>query len=548
MDNSPRPTDSWFSPTVAYSGVGRATFRQPALVVTGTTTARFNEDGSAEIVMAPDSLPDRAAIVFSGAPPRDNDTSIEWEISDLTGNPCESLVITTPEGAFETIGAVSYGYDLRGAPRLTFRGLRGAFRSLDTVPAKYWVLPLQNFHTGFTERYAPLDPHPLRLNPPPAEIVAMEDQHAARFAAAGIRLRSAHPLIAFKFLDALGFIEPLPDYANRKRRLQERAITRALTTVMVGETGGNSIEPETLDTWLPFDYLGLLGLACGTEVGAPWVEFRDASGGLVARIHGQMNAPCFTDTRGAIDEGLHRYGIRTLLMRAVGAPDFKADHVRVALKLLLRGGWEAPSAEDRLVQLCRALETLCTGYGLTAECGPELTLAALSAEERQELDAALGEVKRRIRELERRARQAKNVEEADLLLHMSNQARNADRVRPGFARAAIALMERFGLHDAAAMQAFEQANRITGESRWLRKLVAYRNVPTHVGYFNFRDAAYDVVDVVRFSTHLHDILTRLLLRMVEYDGLYQPTVQVWTDAQRVTWVQSDTPAERFGYV
>ncbi|HEX5506629.1 MAG TPA: hypothetical protein VFW96_28695, partial [Thermomicrobiales bacterium] len=62
-----------------------------------------------------------------------------------------------------------------------------------------------------------------------------------------------------------------------------------------------------------------------------------------------------------------------------------------------------------------------------------------------------------------------------------------------------------------------------------------------------RDGAFDVLEVVRFTTHLHDLLTRLILRIVGYDGYYQPAVQAWTDAQLVGWVQPDTAPSRLGY-
>lgn len=538
---------SWFSPTLTYSGAGRAVFRQPALTLAGNTTARFDEDGSARIAMIPQSLPEHAAIAFSGASAREGDTGTEWSISDVTGNPCERLEIVTAGGTFSSIGPVFYGYDLRGTPTVTFRCPRGVFRAAGARAARYWALPLQNFLTGFTGRYAPLDRHPLRLNPPSPDRAALEDDLVRRLAGTGIRPGSAHPLIAFLFRGAVAFLEPLPDYAERERQLKGGEARIRLTAVMVGETGGSGIEPAEWENWLPLDFLGLLGVACGTEVGAPWIEFRDERGHLVARFHRQLNRPCFADTRGAIDEGAHPNGIRRLLARALESADFGSDHLRVVTGLLLRGGWAAPSAEDRLLQLCRALETLCTAYGLTAQRGPDETLAALPDDDRRELADALADATRRITDLRQRARRAGFVAEDGLLEHMANQTRSADKTRPGFGRAVVRLLERFDLHDATAMADHERAIAITGDDRWLRKLIDYRNAPTHVGYFDFRDGAFDVLEVIQFTTHLHDLLTRLILRIVGYDGYYQPTVQSWTDAQLVGWVQPDTAPSRLGY-
>ena len=69
---------------------------------------------------------------------------------------------------------------------------------------------------------------------------------------------------------------------------------------MIGEVGNSSIEFTNLDTWFPFEFLLLLGIATGSEIGAPWIEFRDATGKLVRRLHVGLGNPVFLRGHAAI--------------------------------------------------------------------------------------------------------------------------------------------------------------------------------------------------------------------------------------------------------
>ena len=69
----------------------------------------------------------------------------------------------------------------------------------------------------------------------------------------------------------------------------------------------------------------------------------------------------------------------------------------------------------------------------------------------------------------------------------------------------------------------------------------------HRGYFEFRQLEQDVGEVLTVLNHLHDILVRILLKLLDYDGTYQPTVITMTARETVDWVTSDTPASVLGY-
>lgn len=56
-------------------------------------------------------------------------------------------------------------------------------------------------------------------------------------------------------------------------------------------------------SWFPFDLLNVLSLATGQRVGAPWIEYRDAEGRLLRRIHRDFGKPQFEPGHAIIAEG-----------------------------------------------------------------------------------------------------------------------------------------------------------------------------------------------------------------------------------------------------
>jgi hypothetical protein len=71
----------------------------------------------------------------------------------------------------------------------------------------------------------------------------------------------------------------------------------------------------------------------------------------------------------------------------------------------------------------------------------------------------------------------------------------------------------------------------------------------HQGYFDFRSADEEIVEIFRIMLHLHDIVVRLILKMLRYQGTYHPSVlQVVATDIPVDWVRPDTPARKLGYL
>lgn len=84
----------------------------------------------------------------------------------------------------------------------------------------------------------------------------------------------------------------------------------------------------------------------------------------------------------------------------------------------------------------------------------------------------------------------------------------------------------------------------------LHGAVCYLNivVPPYIRvFFNISENKYDANDIVTIETHLHDILLRIIFKIVGYEGTYQPPVTKEPWDARTDWVVPSLPASELGY-
>ncbi|MEG5042419.1 MULTISPECIES: hypothetical protein [unclassified Microcoleus] len=141
---------------------------------------------------------------------------------------------------------------------------------------------------------------------------------------------------------------------------------RTITAVMVGEVGSESIDIDKLTNWLPFGLLPLLSLATGSEVGIPWIEFRDANGGLVRRIHKRFGQPKFSRGHTTISE---QYNQETgyLLTCAQSSTHYGKAPLGSVIFDLVQSSSDSLTIEDKLNKICRAFDYLCEHYGVDTQ-------------------------------------------------------------------------------------------------------------------------------------------------------------------------------------
>lgn len=525
-------TNDWFLSPVEYQGRGRAEFLDPNGSVEGATTAHFDEHGSRQITMAVDP----AAI--QADPPLKTGLLMELisgariveagKVSVGLGgkrNPCTKLEIRTPEGVFSAIkdlhtSGYTTDFSNEGA-ELRFQAIESHFDATDAGPSAYWVLPLTNFLTDFTWPDPQVTDHPLRLS------------------------LTNGPVVAFEFRGKPAYIEPLLDYSDREDKLQKAQQQHLVTAVMVGAVDGSYAQFDDVATWLPFDLLPLLGVATGSEVGAPWIEFRDSQGRLVKRIHTRLGVAPFAAGPVALRENIDSGGIGAFLTEALKSPHLGQSELRVAAKYLVRGGRYNTSLEDQLAQLCRGLEGLCKHFGFA-----EIDLAgSLGSAEQAQVTHILQSTWQALRALAHTTGANGDLVAAQNISRIADRAKNSNQKdRPFGISVAELATQQFGLPDAAIVDAYYQTNpRPDGRKTWSDVIAYYRGTVIHESYLGYGGKPYDFDDVWTIRCHLHDLLLRIVLKMVNYSGTYQPTVIPAPARENVDWVQSHGSAQSLGY-
>jgi hypothetical protein len=571
------PTQSnWFSASPEYDGWGKAEFSDPVGSLEGPVEMRFDELGEATVEMRPDpnTLHSERELRFgmdeflSGAEPKK--VGEQWVLSRNLAqqNPCTRLKVRTSSGVFSTEdvsghGAnVIYGGSAEGVQSLGFDVFVSRFDAEGAGDPKYWVLPLTNFVPEWRRRRTDFDRHPLRVFPTPQvpdEITHVVqgpgEEEAARRAILTLHAaNSKNYLIGFEFGGTPGFVERLPDYEDRKDDLvagRERILPTAL---MVGGVGLNPADSLTeLGQWMrPQDLLMLLALASGTEVGASWVELRDDQGRLVRRFHRQLCQARFSRGHRLVDDlpledgGGRPTGIGHLITRAAPRLDaLDQMPLRSSILHLVRSKHRGQSLDESMAYLCRGLDGLCEHYGVAKQNLTE----GLDASQKEAVKEALAEAFKKIREVEDAATAAANHRASAALGTIGGRAANAANVERKFGLALADLLERFGLPDAGVVDEYLKSNpRPDGREHWVDIVSRYRTEVIHYGHLRLGPEGEGWRDVWTVINHLHDVMARILLQTLGYDGGYQPAVLTGPSVPyEVDWVKLDTPASALGY-
>jgi len=551
---SPRPSD-WLALSGEYTGRCRAEFSNPKGTIEGDVRATFDESGDLEIVMTVDSLecPDRDLKFgldefLSGESPTPHGTGFTMGTSGDFKNPCESLEIKTQVGelwAKEKIlywlREISLSFEVKGRT-ICFKPLRPIYDSNSGGSPAYWVIPLFNYFSEFCPQCGPLDNHALRIFKTPTipPDVIEPDCSILR-----LKANSRNRLIVFTFNNGLGFIEALPDYEERERKFLEGPTRLGVTSVMIGEVGQHSIDPDQLEDWFPFDFVSLLGLSSGNQVGAPWFEFRTVDGQLVRRVHLDLGKPNYLKGIRSINELVHR-GTGALLSLTESSRHWKQSYFRVALKQLLTSGLNGFPIEDQMSHLFRALDAL----RMTFVPPRMIQDPRLSDASRKIVEDAMTQTLSELKSHRQAEGVRKDSPEAKALERIEQMMKNATKIDEGFGKGVLALMKfpEFALCDGDVVLKHGEAKPWPGNRSWPQALSRYRGIVMHQGYFDFRAGDdLSIIEMFWMARHLHDIVVRMILKMLGYQGTYQPSVLDVSAQIPLDWVTPDTSPSKLGY-
>ncbi|MEG4035981.1 hypothetical protein QUB37_05765 [Microcoleus sp. AT3-A2] len=534
--------NTWFLTNIDYEGEGRAEFENPKGYIEGLVKVSFDEFGNSSIEM-------NVANCYTEQPLRvgfieffNADTPIEEEgrfsfTNRLGSNPCKSLTVNTPDGIYSAQGSIVYQPSIAlggDNTRVEFYLVPSYFDNINAEIPKYWVFPIFNLISDFTQLNSQLDCHPLRILP------RLDDAENTTWTPLFRKLFfNIHRLIVFDFKGTKGFIQKLLDFKERKKKLYSGQVQRTITAVMVGEVGSESIDIDKLTNWLPFGLLPLLSLATGSEVGIPWIEFRDANGGLVRRIHKRFGQPKFSRGHTTISEQYNQ-GTGYLLTGAQSSTPYGKEPLGSVIFDLVQSSSHSLTIEDKLNKICRAFDYLCQHYKLDTQN----LLLGLDDDYKEFVKKTLKSAAQDIRSV---GQAASDSGQSKLLNKIADKTINSSNIDRDFGLAVTDLLKHLGLHDADIIDAYYQSNpRADGRTHWSSVMSRYRGIAVHTGDFSFQEKTYDIHDVVRITYHLYDILVRIVFKMLGYDGTYQPIIRNQT-SQPVDWVKADLQASELGY-
>lgn len=512
------PDCVWPNIPLVYEGLGSLELSNPAVSIRGMAKIQFDGLGNGaaktecdEVHFSNEIDKDLVGLLKNRSLTVTELYKLQPLIDKLSNNIIKEFAVKSTNGVFLIKGKNQiYSYDQTNNA-IKIRFLNSKFISeiiKDKPQAKYILLPITNFiPEEFNDSDAVFRNHPLRTG-------------------------YGNKLICFYMNNNSCFIEPLANYDNLIKDLLEGKSNRETTAVMIIDLAPNN-ERELLD----IEYLlGLLSLSVGIEIGAPWIEYRTNQGKLIERIHTQLNQWSNFSRGHRVFDDWTPNGIRDIISGYWSSNSRKSPDLTAIISNIVKSGFRDLTTEDRLSHLFRALDCLCQAHGL----GSVDLRDNLSENQAKSVTEAYESFKEEIRSISRDAdKKSKEAikagllddgkrfkEQYDILQGMANSiSQNPPYIDNRYGRKVIQLLNDFGILDAQIINSFYKENKRPDKKKnFISVLSYYRGVTMHKGYFDFHGDIYLQNDIRRVGNHLHDILLRITLKMLSYDGIYKSPI------------------------
>ncbi len=492
-----------------YSGSGEAVFDDPHAELRGPASVRPGENGQPVVEMS----------VEQSAPQIETDfdlMEVEYGSRPLPGGGRAvsvggkqnraQVTIRSNGGVFRSTPDWNYCFsNVTPGHTLTFRlrPTKSEFVSATTAQERFLLMPLTDFTSDLPYCPATILGH-----------YGLENTGQPTLRGVGFQI-GGQP----------GFIEQITGADTDTAGIKAWTGDARLTAIAVVPI----IDPTMVDPWGWFlnVFLRLLELATGNEVGCPWFETRDECSELVRRIHIRAGAAQPTGGGyGAVTKAIH-WSNGDYLAAALSAAEAREPFFSIALRHCIRAGFPGLTLDDQLAHLVRAMECLCARYGFGKQ---DLTIG-LDSGLRDQIDGVLKNAQSRVQAF------ANTVPDPGRTstLRIAERVRSAAQVDKSFGLAVKSLADHFGFLDFEVLRPFYAAHPGPGGRDWVQSLSYYRGGVFHEGFLDIDSPGTPVGDVLGFILHLHDLLVRILLKIIGYRGTYQPRIIRATAAETIDW-------------
>ena len=544
--------NAWYSTTVEYVGKAYVRFSKPKGWIRGKAKCKYDSLGNGVIKMevkeweneeAPSGLDKNVSFTWLAAGYRpDGVASGMLMLGSVTNtNLCDFIEIKTKNGTYRAekpnYDWPAFRHEFEFYPREANFQVTGKTRE----EAKYWVLPLLNFLTLFLDRYDNFQNHPLRIFPIRPEVFEFLESDASAIEKRYVehQATASSYLIGFMYNDQPGFIEPVPKYRKYVKDIESGKLRNAQTAVMVGSAKNLKNELD------PIELLPVLGITTGHLIGASWYELRDESSHLLSRFHANFGGSDYGYGRAAIDSRLQKGGIGDLLTQASKSPHYGGSQMRAVMRNL-SGSLSGHDVSTMLFYVCAALDVL---YSYLV---PNPLTVQLLPVRKKEIEKILDDARIKILQIENKLswETKEEKEEGEALKTIANKVRSQPlNSRVVFEDKVIALLSFFEFEDQAVMNRYFTSLGLE-PSGWKEMIKHYRNRTMHYAYYPektfFLPEDKSEQEIATILFHLHDILLRCVLKLLEYEGEYYASTLPF-HPKPVDWVKGDISPELLGY-
>ncbi len=118
---------------------------------------------------------------------------------------------------------------------------------------------------------------------------------------------------------------------------------------------------------------------------------------------------------------------------------------------------------------------------------------------------------------------------------IGERAQSAAQTDRSFGLAVESLARHFGLLDPEVLGPYYTRHPGPEGRDWVGTLSYYRGAVFHEGFVDIDSPGTPVGEVLGFILHLHDLVVRVLLKIVVYGGTYQPRLIRGTAAESADW-------------